>query len=158
MKLKGEWLVLAERVLTDAHSNNLTLVSCLEQIGSPVFPGFHHGFGVAALYRCVDAPPADDVPVTFRLMRCSDTDGEVVVQTHDTTWKAGLHRARLATNFAMLRLWRPEVITFRMDHKVHGGRWTPGPSCSLEVYKVDLTPEQQAAMQAQLKELMAPRG
>ncbi len=153
MKIVGEWLVLAERVINDALTQNLTLVSCLEQIAAPSFPTHHQGFGVAARYRCVGEPPTEDVEASYRLVRLSASSEPEVVVTFEGTWPAGTCRARVATNFRYLRLTRPEVLTFRVDHRIGRGRWIEGPSSSIDIVKLELTPEQQAALAAEWKRL-----
>lgn len=157
MKLHGEWLVLAERVITDSFTQNLTLVSCLEQVAAVQFPMLHHGFGVAARYRCVGELPTKAAKVRYRLMRLCETDAAEVVGEFDGAWAAGTRRARIATNFQFLRLKRAEAITFRMDHRVGTGAWVEGPSCALDVVKLEVTPEQRAAFAAEAARLGLPR-
>ena len=108
MKLHGVWLVLAARVIVDATTQNLTVVSCLEQVAAAEFPSVHPGFAVAAQFRCVGSPPAHPVPVEYRLMRLSEVDPPEVVAEYAGDWGAGSPRARLVTNFRFLRLKRAD--------------------------------------------------
>lgn len=133
MKITGEWLVLAERVIIDAYNQNLTLVCCLEQIAAASFPAKHAGFAVAALFRCEGAAPVEDVAVRYRLIRCSPEDGDEVVGEYDSVWFEGMPRSRVAINFEHLRLKRAEVVEFRLDHQVQGARWRVGPRCTLDI-------------------------
>lgn len=156
MKIVGEWIVLAERVINDALTQNLTLVSCLEQIAALEFPAQHPGFAVAARYRCVGEPPERPVKVRYRLMRLCETDAPEVVVELEGDWGAGARRARVGTNFQFLRLKRPETVTFRMDHRVGSGSWVEGPACSLDVVQLRLTDEQRAALAAEMQRLGLP--
>ncbi len=156
MKILGEWLVLSERVINDSLTQNLTLVSCIEQIATPSFPSHHQGFAVAARYRCVGEPPPHDVEASYRLVRLSVSAAPEVLVTFNGAWPAGTRRARVATNFRFLRLTRPEVLTFRVDHRIGRGRWIEGPSSSIDIVKLELTLEQQAALAADWKRLGLP--
>lgn len=158
MKIVGEWLVLAERVINDALTQNLTLVSCVEQIAALEFPANHHGFAVAARYRCVGDPPARPVKVGYRLVRLCDIDPPETVTEMGGDWAAGARRARVATNFQVLRLKRPETVTFRIDHRVGTGKWTEGPSCSLDVVRLELTDDQREVLLAEMRRLGLPAG
>lgn len=153
MKLHGEWLVLAERVINDSLTQNLTLVSCLEQVAAADFPTVYPGFAVAARYRCVGPPPGEPVRVRYRLLRLCDTDAPETLAEYDGEWAPGTTRARIATNFQVLRLKRPETVTFRVDHRVGDGDWQEGPTCALEVVRLELTPEQRAALAAEARRL-----
>lgn len=156
MKLRGEWLVLAERVIDDAISGNVTLVSCIQQVAAADFPAQHHGFGVAARFCCVGEPPDKPIPVSLRLVRRSATDAEEVVTDWNITWQAGTRRGQVATNFQVLRLRRPEIVEFRIDHRVGKGAWHSGPTCSIDVLHFEMTPAQREALQAQLAALGLP--
>lgn len=161
MKLRGEWLVLAERVINDSLTQNLTLVSCLEQIAALSFPAQHAGFGIAAHYRCEGPAPEKAQKVRYRLLRLSEVDPPELISEFGGEWAAGTRRARIGTNFQYLRLKRQETLTFRMDHRVGNGHWVEGPSCAIDVVKLELTDEQRAELQAnaaRLGLLLPPTG
>ncbi len=147
MKLRGEWLVLAERVINDSMTQNLTLVSCLEQVAALTFPAQHAGFGVAARYRCEGPPPEKAQKVRYRLLRLSEAEPPETICEFNGVWEAGTRRGRIGTNFQLLRLKRAETLTFRMDHRVGNGPWVEGPSCAIDVVKLELTDEQRAQLQ-----------
>jgi hypothetical protein len=153
MKIRGEWLVLAERVIVDSLTQNLTLVSCLEQVAALKFPAQHHGFGVAARYRCEGPPPTRAQRVRYRLMRLSEFDPPETISEFGGDWHAGDRRARIGTNFQLLRLKQPEVLSFRMDHRIGNGPWVQGPTCSIDVVTLELTPAQLAAMESEATRL-----
>lgn len=156
MKLRGEWLVLAERVINDSLGGNLTLVSCLYQVAAIQFPAQHHGFGVAGRFRCVGEPPKKPTRASVRLVRSSDADPEETVQEWDITWAPGTRCAHVGTNFQILRLRRPETVEFRVDHRIGRGAWQHGPTCSLDVLPMVLTDEQREAIRAELVTLGLP--
>lgn len=156
MKLHGEWLVLAERVIRDAGTGNVTLVSCFSQVAALAFPTQHHGFAVAVRYRCADAPPTANQPVQLRLVRHSEVDGEEVVQEWNVEWPAGHRQLEVGTNFRVLRLRRAESVVFRVDSKVGRSAWRPGPSSVIEVVAMPMTPEQRSALQKALAEKGLP--
>lgn len=133
MNLIGEYLVLAERVVHDSQSDQVSLFGCLEVIAAPAFPSAHPGFGVFARYRCEGEPPTEDVEVAFRVVRCSAHDGEEVVLEMPVRWRAHTRYARVGSNFAMLRVHRPEWLLFRIDHRVGEQGWQPGLSTSLDI-------------------------
>ncbi len=156
MKIRGEWLVLAQQVIEDRYTQNLSLVSCLEQVAALQFPTVHHGFGVAARYRCVGEPPLKAVKVHYRLQRRCDTDPPEIVGEFDGQWEAGTRWARVVVNFQYLRLKRPEMVTFWMEHRVGGGRWEAGPSSELDVVQLELSLAQREALQAEASRLGLP--
>jgi hypothetical protein len=129
----GEWLVLAERVLHDSQTDMLSLINCLEVVPASSFPAAHVGFAMVARYRLDEAPPTEDVPVTYRLVRVSSVDGEEQVAQFEVPWAANTTHTRLATRFAALRLLRAERLTFRVDHRVGDAAWIEGPSSALDV-------------------------
>ncbi len=137
MTIACEWLVLAERVIEDAYTGNLTIVSCMEDLIAPMFPAVHNGFAVAARYRWIGVPPRRNRRWRIRLVRCSEHDGEEVVAEDGATWEAGRATSRWVIHFRMLRLRRPETLTFRMDHKVGRSAWQRGPSVTIEVRAMD---------------------
>ena len=141
MKLFCEWMVLAERVIDDSTTHNLTLVSCLEQIQTLFFPAQHPGFAVAARFRCVDALPSRDRKVRFRLVRQSDHEPDEELFKLDTTWTAGHATTRLVTSFQFLRLKRPETLRFRLDHQVGRAAWQEGATCYLDIVQKTLSDE-----------------
>lgn len=151
MRLHGEWLVLAERVIQDAYTNALTLVSCLDQVTAVRFPAQHHGFGVAARYRVDGEPPKKPTRVRFRLLRVSEVDPEETLSEFESVWEPGTQRSRIAVNFQFLRLKRAETLCFRVDHKVGNAAWQRGPSCMLDVVQVVLTPEEREAALLELR-------
>lgn len=154
MKLHGEWLVLAERVIRDAVTGNVTLVSCFSQVAALAFPSQHHGFAVAVRYRCEGDAPARDTPVELRLVRCSTADGEEVVQEWHVEWPAGHRQLEVGTNFRVLRLRRAESVEFRVDSKVGRAGWRQGPTSVIEVVAMPITPEQRD----QLTRALADKG
>lgn len=136
MKPVGEFLILAERVLHDSQTDLLSPVNCLEVLAAPAFPSHHPGFGIFARYRLDEDPPEEAVAMAFRLVRCSEADGEEVIAEYPGRWAAGTPRARIVTNFQMLRLHRAERVLFRIDHRLGDEAWVPGPSCALDVIEV----------------------
>ena len=156
MKIRGEWLVLAQQVMDDRYTQNLSLVSCMDQVAALQFPALHHGFGVAARYRCVGEPPLKAVKVHYRLQRRCDADPPEIVGEFDGQWDAGTRWARVVANFQYLRLKRPETVRFSMEHRVDGGRWEAGPSCELDVVQLELSPAQRDALQAEATRLGLP--
>ncbi len=152
MKITCEWMVLAERVIEDSSNHTLTLVSCLEEIRTWVFPSQHHGFAVAARFRSQDGPPDKDHKLRMRLVRVSDHDPDEVIAEAETTWVAGLTTARWVMNFSVLRLKRPETLRFRIDHRLGRGGWQTGPSGSVDIVEVELTEQQRQKL---LEELQA---
>lgn len=151
MKIDCEWMVLAERVIEDSATHNLTIVSCLEQINTFTFPAQHHGFAVAARFRCHDGPPERDCKVRMRLVRVSEHDPEEVVSEVDSTWQAGVRTARWVMNFRFLRLKRAETLRFRLDHKVGRAAWEQGPTSSLDIIQMELSDEQRQKLIEELQ-------
>lgn len=151
MKLTCEWFVLAEKVLCDLGTRNLTLVNCLERVSALSFPAQHPNFAFAARYRRTGAAPTRATPVTYRLIRLSEgRDPEEVVQIPGT-WTPEEDVGRTWVNFQLLRLFQPETIRFRLDHRIGKQHWTEGPTCSLEVARLTLNDEQRATLQEQLR-------
>jgi len=151
VRIGCEWMVLAERVLEDSATLNLTLVSCLERVLALSFPAQHHGFSVAARFRCLDVPPEKDGKVRMRLVRLSDHDPDEVISEADSTWQAGVRTARWVMNFQVLRLKRAETLRFRLDFKVGRAAWEQGPSVSLDVVQMELSDEQRQALTDELR-------
>ncbi|MCB9779840.1 MAG: hypothetical protein H6742_14840 [Alphaproteobacteria bacterium] len=153
MKITCEWMVLAERVIEDSATGNLTIVSCLEQVRSLGFPAQHHGFAMAARFRCVDAPPERDGKLRMRLVRASDHDPDEVVAEVDSVWQAGERTARWVMRFRYLRLRRPETLRFRLDHKVGRAAWQEGPTATLDILELDLSDDERQALERELQAL-----
>lgn len=151
MKIDCEWMVLAERVIEDSATHNLTIVSCLEQIQTLTFPAEHHGFAVAARFRCIEAPPEKDCNVRMRLVRLSDHDPDEVISEVDSTWQAGVRKARWIMNFRFLRLKRAETLRFRLEHQVGRAAWQQGPTSSLDIIHMDLSDEQRQKLIEELR-------
>lgn len=140
MTLHGEWLILAEHVLEDCLTRNLTLVSCLERAAATEFPALHHGFAVVARFRWVAEPPHRPTAVLFRLLRLSEHDGaEVLLETRHR-WQPEARVANITARFQVLRLLRPEVVVFRMDARVGRGPWIEGPAAALDVVRLEPEP------------------
>lgn len=133
MNLVGEFLILSERVVVDAFSQHVSVQHCLETLQASEFPSFHSGFGIFSRYRVEGPTPEHATGVDFRLVRVSEADGEEVIAEYPGTWAAGSKRARIATNFRLLRLKRPEQLLFRVDHRLQGTDWVPGPTCALDI-------------------------
>ncbi len=150
MNIAGEWIVVCERVIHDALTENLTLVSCLERVGALHFPATHANFGIAARYRCLDGAPPTPVDVHFRLVRVGEDAPEEELMRFVSSWGPGATRFRMGTNFQLLRLNKPELLTFRIDHSMDGAKWNLGPSCTLDVVRMKLTPQEREAMREQL--------
>jgi hypothetical protein len=144
-------MVLAERVIDDSATHNLTLVSCLERVQALSFPSQHHGFAVGARFRCIEGIPKRDRKVRFRLVRQSEHESDEHLFDLDTTWAAGLSTARLATNFQVLRLKRPETLRFRLDYKVGRTAWQHGSTCYLDVVERVLTDDERRALREEAK-------
>ncbi len=123
MKMEREWMVPAEHVIEDSTTHNLSLVSCLERVQSFSFPAQHHGFAVAARFRCMDAPPAKARPMRMRLVRVSAHDPDEVIAEVDSTWQAGVRTARWVMNVPFLRLKRAETLQFRLQYQVGRAAW-----------------------------------
>ncbi len=156
MRLRGEWLVLAERVIDDALTGNITLVSCLGQVAAVDFPAQHHGFAIAARFSCAGKPPAAPTPVSFRLIRRSATDEEQCVTNWTVQWQPGTRVGHVGTNYQVLRLRRPEIIEFRIEHRVAEGTWHAGPTCSIDVLRLELTTEEREALATERASLGLP--
>lgn len=133
MNLIGEFLILAERVVHDSFTGLVSALQCVEEIQSSAFPAQHPGFAVFARYRLEGEPPTAPRPVAFRLVRSTEVDGESVVVEYPGEWAPETTRARIATNFTVLQLHRPERVWFRVDHRLDGGPWVPGPTCPIDI-------------------------
>jgi hypothetical protein len=151
MKVKCEWMVVAERIIDDANTGTISLIACLEQISVYSFPYNQPGFGIAASFRCIGDPPESPMPLQFRIVRLSEYSDPETVFEADSTWAAGLSRARLAVSFQFLRLLRPETLSFRVEHRFGTGRWVQGNTCSLDVVQLKLSPEQELALRNELQ-------
>lgn len=141
MNITCEWMVLAERVIEDSTTHNLTIVSCLEQLQALSFPAQHNGFAVAARFRCAESPPKRERKVKMRLVRVSEHDPDEVISEVDSPWKAGVRTARWVMNFQFLRLKRAETLGFRLEYKLGRSAWQLGASSSLDVIQMELSDE-----------------
>jgi hypothetical protein len=141
-------MVLCERVIVDAQSNNTTLVTCLDQVNAAYFPSEHHGFAVAAKYRWVGDAEPPEMQVEHRLVRCSAHGPEEVIAQVGGQWRARSRRGRVNLAFGVVRLLRPETVEFRLDHRIGDRDWVVGPSSYLDVQQWDLAPEQRAELRA----------
>jgi hypothetical protein len=56
----------------------------------------------------------------------------------------------------MLRLFQPEVIQFRLDHRLGEGPWVEGPRASVDVTRLVLSEQERAQLIAQMSELGLP--
>ena len=126
-------------------SNKLTLVNRLDQIGASSFPSAYSRFAFAARFSWLADPPEEDVTVAYRLVRYSEGDSEDEVVTLGGTWKAGPPDARVYVNFAVLQLFRPERVWFRLEHRVGEGPWERGAETYLDVKALDVDPPEATA-------------
>ncbi|MBN2797838.1 MAG: hypothetical protein JXX28_01710 [Deltaproteobacteria bacterium] len=133
MSLHADWLVLCEQVLADQHTGQLSLMNCLEQVSAPSFPAHHPRFAVSALYRWSGDPPESAVPLSYRLIRQTEVEGEEVLVELPGEWRAGTRTARVYVNVQVLRLRRAEEIRFRLDHRIGEEDWQTGPVGTLRV-------------------------
>jgi hypothetical protein len=111
-------------------------------------------------------PPADprallafklrELGWSYRLVRLCEADPPEVVTEFKGEWAPETRRVRIATNFQMLRLKRPETLIFRADHRVGSGAWIEGPTCSIDVVQLQLTDEQRAALITEMQRLGLP--
>jgi hypothetical protein len=60
---------------------------------------------------------------------------------------------RVYQNFKVLRLFQPEVIQFRLDHRIGEGPWVEGPRASVDVTRLVLSDDERAQLVAQMAEL-----
>lgn len=153
MKPVCESLILCERVLIDAHLGNVTAISCIDQIRALQLPAVHHGFAFTARFQWEGTLPTENVPVRYRLCRSSEADGEEEVATLDGVWQKGSRWSRYSQNFGVLRLRRPERVTFRVDHSVKGEPWVRGASAGIDIGLMEMPDEQREALLAQIKAL-----
>lgn len=133
MSLTCDWLVLAERVIDDSQSASLTLVNCLDEVNPWSLPSALPGFGFAARFRRAEDDLDEDRGYEFRFLRSSRTDPERLIVATSAHLAAGAETLRVFFNFAMLRLYREEVIAFRIDWRIPGQRWRHGPTVPLRV-------------------------
>ena len=148
MSILGESLILCERVLHDSQTQSISTIGCIDTIQSLTFPAQHFHFAVSARMRCDGPPPAVDLLVEYRVVRFSDADEETEVALLHGEWGAGKRSARVWVTFQFLRLFRPEVVWFRLDHRIGDGAWIEGPMSSVDVTQVHLTQEQEAELKA----------
>lgn len=151
MSLSCEWMVLCERVLVDAQTQQVTLVDCLHQIKAATFPAQHHGFAVAASYRWTASEPPPAFPITHRLVRCSSSGTEEVLVEVPGTWRDRARHGRVHLVFGFLRLLRPETLEFRLEHRMGDGPWEFGAHAFLDVEAWSLSPAQRAELRAALE-------
>lgn len=133
VSLIRDWAVLCEKVLVDAESGALTLVSCLEQLEARVFPSVKHGFAFAAKYRWDGALPAAVVELEYRWSRLSQTgevESSLLIPGH---WTPDMKSTRVYVNFEGIELKRPGVVFFRLDHRIAGRRWSLGHPLPLDI-------------------------
>lgn len=135
MKLTCEYVILAERILHDSLTDTVSAIGLVEVVAATEFPSQMFGFGVFARFRAAVAPSVD-VLVQFRVVRVSEHDGERAVADLDLLWKAGTSFARVATNFKILGLVRPERLRFRVDYRLDGADWVMGPATSVDIVHV----------------------
>ena len=154
MKLECEYLALCEQVLWDQLSDNLTLISCIDNIGVVSFPAVKPKFAVAAMFRHAEDSPAEDFLIEYRLVRWSTTNAEKeTVAEVAGEWKSGKRRARMFLNFEVLRLPNPERIYFRIDWRHKEKRWQKGRIATIDAFLLELTPEQEARFKQQQQQL-----
>lgn len=153
MPIRCDWLVLCERVIEDTQSGGLTLVNCLDQVQAWSVPSTLPGFGFAARFSRDGEDPSDAGPYEFRFVRIGGSGAvEPVVETEGRIEDA-TQTLRVFFNFAMLRLFREEVIRFRIDWRRPAQRWHRGPMVPLRV--VLAPPEDRARIAEDLAHLQA---
>ena len=132
MEASCVWLVLCEKAVQDTFSGTLSIFTCLEKIRALEFPTEHPNFMMVAQLRS-DTPPTETLPVHFRVVRWSKTDGESIVQEFNGRWQADKKRSRVVVGFRGVRLLREETIWFRIDWQFGDEAWQTGRASPLDV-------------------------
>ncbi len=153
MKIVGEGVVLASRVLRDSPTDSVSLIDCLDIVSAPFFPWGHQGFSVAAWFRLDGDPPTEDVAVSYRIVRFDGVDAERVISSFPGVWQAGTRRARMATSFQQLNLVQPGRLQFRVDFKVADGEWEHGSSATLDVLEAEMSDDDREKLASVLARL-----
>ncbi len=144
MNIIPEWMVLCERVVRDTDSSELSLRGLLDGVAVPELPALHNRFAFVARLRRGDGE-VGHLELECRFMRCCEADGELEVFQLGLDWPPEAHFARVYHNFAILKLRRPERLTFRLDYRRKGVEaWSVGPSAVLEVQRSELSAQQAA--------------
>lgn len=74
--------------------------------------------------------------ISHRLIRLPEADeAEEIIEIRGE-WAPETTRGRVWVNFDFLRLYEPELLGFRLDHRVGHGGWIEGPTCHLEILQV----------------------
>jgi len=133
MALRCDWLVLCERVIEDSQTGNLTLVNCLDQVQAWSIPSTLPGFGFAARFSRDTFEVEEEGTYQFRLMRHGGSGEDMLVVETSGTLDADALCIRVFFNFAVLRLFAEETVTFRIDWRQAGQRWRHGPRVPLRV-------------------------
>jgi hypothetical protein len=156
MTLSCDWFVLAGQVLCDRLTNQLTILNVLDGVSAISFPAQHPGFAFAARYRWEGELPAAPQPVAYRLVRESEGRAPQTVCELSGDWSNTSRMGRVYQNFKMLRLFQPEVIQFRLEHRIGEGPWVEGARASVDVTRLVLSEDERAQLVAQMAELGLP--
>jgi hypothetical protein len=153
MSWRGEWLILAERVIQDSATGGLTVVSCLSRLAASDFPTLHSGFAVAARYCREGAASIEAESLTFRLLREEDGAAAEEVLRTSASARPGAQDLHIHVNFRFLRLKAPGGLRFRLQLQTAEGSWEEGPTSQLWVERLELSQEQRASLRAEAKRL-----
>lgn len=157
MTLKSDWLVLCERVVQDSDTKNLIIFQTIESIRALSFPVLHRGFAFAARFHWEGPPAREETTVGVRFIRWSENDPEETVIEINGSWSADTIFGKSYFNFEVLRLFRPEMLWFRLDMRVGtDGEWIRGLAVPVQVMLVQATPEllqRQAAREKLIEEI-----
>lgn len=153
MTLSCDWFVLAGQVLCDRLTNQLTILNVLDGVSALTFPTQHPGFAFAARYRWEGELPPTPQPVAYRLVRESEGRAPQTVCELSGDWSNTSRMGRVYQNFKVLRLFQPEIIQFRLDHRIGEGPWEEGPRATVEVKRLALSDDERAQLVAQMAEL-----
>ncbi|MCB9737703.1 MAG: hypothetical protein H6747_00425 [Deltaproteobacteria bacterium] len=152
-KLTIEWTVACARVIVDQQTGEWSLIDVIERVMALQFPAQHQRFAIAARVS-TEAAPGEDLSLRYRVVRTSDADGEQTILESRGRWLAGTDRGRFHANFAVLRLFRPERLRFRVDVATDDGPWQMGATTSIDVAQMELTAEQAAQFESEMKKLL----
>ncbi|MCK6522226.1 hypothetical protein L6R49_12390 [Myxococcota bacterium] len=153
MTLSCDWFVLAGQVICDRLTNQLTILNVLDGVSALTFPAQHPNFAFAARYRWVGELPTTPQPVAYRLVRESEGRAPQTVCELSGEWSNTSRIGRVYQNFKVLRLFQPETIVFRLDHRVGEGPWEEGARSTVEVKRLTLSDEERGQLVAQMAEL-----
>lgn len=141
-------MVLCQRVIEDAHTQNLSLVHCLERIEIHELPCYYQGFAFASVFSRGEAAQSPE-DWEFRLVRTSAPKETKTIITATARWEPHVERLRVFVNFAVLILTEAGTLSFRLDWRQRDqGRWHHGQDVPLQIEMVALPAEEQQALQA----------